>query len=79
MEAQVREVNTSEEEVPFDIFVKAKVSKSLYKSKKSYLITKELSLELLFFRQILSNPSKYAWKIPIAYLIPLVIWLPILR
>ena len=62
MAAQVREAKTSEEEVLFDRFVKAKVSKSLYKSKKPCFISKELSLELSFLRQIISNPSKYAWE-----------------
>ena len=35
MSAQFHEANTSEEEVLFDRFFKAKVSKSLYKSKKN--------------------------------------------
>ena len=70
MAAQVREASTSEEEWLFDRFIKAKVSKILYKSKTSCFISKELSLELSFSRQVISNSFKHAWEIHIVHLIP---------
>ena len=57
--AQIREAKTSEEEVLFHRFIKVKASNSLYKSKKPWFISKELSLKLSFLRQILGNPSRY--------------------
>ena len=70
MVSQVFEAKTSDEEVFFDRFVKVKVSKSFYKSKKPCFISKEPNMGLLFTRQILSKLSEYAWESPIAYLIP---------
>ena len=70
MAAEVREAKTPEETELFDRFVKAKISKSLYKSKKPCFISKELSLELSFLRHIMAQPTLYKWESPIAHMVP---------
>ena len=69
MAAQIYEAKISEEEVLFNTFFKTKVSTSFYKSKKPCFISKKLSLDLSFMRQIISKPSQYACENPILHLI----------
>ena len=63
--AQDRGTKTSEEEVFFDRFVKAKVSKSLYKSKKPCLVSNEPSLELSFSAKSSATPLSMPGKSPL--------------
>ena len=70
MVSTVRDVKTADEQILFDSFIQKKVSKSLYQSKEPCFISKELSLELSFLRQILEQPSTYKWECPIAHLVP---------
>ena len=71
MEDQFREAKASKEEVFFDRFAKAKVSKPLLKSKTPYVISEELSLELSCLHQIRRKSPKYSWENFIAHLITL--------
>ena len=57
MAADIREAKTPAESELFDRFVKAKIVKSLYKSKNPCFISKELSLDLSFLRHIMNHPS----------------------
>ena len=66
MVSTVRDAKTADEQLLFDAFIQKKVSKSLYQSKEPCFISKELSLELSFLRQILAQPLKYKWECPIA-------------
>ena len=58
MVSTVRDATIADEQILFDAFIQKKVSKSLYQSKEPCFISKELSLELSFLRQILEQPSK---------------------
>ena len=70
MTSTIWDAKTDYEKTLFDNFVKKKVCKSLYSSKKHCFITTALRAELDYMLQIVSNLSLYIWEAPIAQRIP---------
>ena len=55
----IRDAKTDHEKILFDAFLQKKISKLLYQSNEPYYLTKELSLELSFLRDVLAQPTNY--------------------